>query len=177
MDSPSCHNCRPDILYHQRILGEDSDLAYGSDLAMVSYLARTGRVLPSDAVPDQVREIGSDYVDSLEDLYCGVAVSYDASFPRDLYLTVPKRVEEAAYEAAYAFATGVPIFGGGGTAGGQVIKEKVDVLEVAYAEPQSGDWWSANRYILPQAYSKLLPFICQPDDGEGCRGGPAAFIV
>lgn len=177
MDSPSCHNCRPDILYHQQISGEDSDLAYGSNEAMIAYLARTGRVLPSDAVPDQVREIGSDYVDSLEDLYCGIAVSYDASFPRDRYPTVPKRVEEAAYEAAYAFATGVPIFGGGGTAGGQVIKEKVDVLEVAYAAPQSGDWWTANRYILPQAYAKLLPFICLPDDGEGCRGGPAAFIV
>lgn len=175
--SPNCHNRRHAILYHQRILGEDSALAYGSDVEMIAYLARTGRVLPINAVPEQVREIGSDYVDSLEDLYCGVAVSYDASFPRDLYPTVPVRVEQAAYEAAYAFATGVPIFGGGGTAGGQVTKEKVDVLEVSYAEPQSDDWWAANRYILPLAYAKLLPFICLPDDGEGCRGGPAAFIV
>lgn len=152
-------------------------MAYGSDIEMAQYLARTGRVLPDSAVPEHVREVGSDYVDSLEDLYCGVAVSYDSSFPRDLYSTVPVRVEQAAYEAAYAFATGVPIFGDGGSSGGQVVKERVDALEVAYAAPQSGDWWTANRYILPLAYTKLLPFICLPDDGEGCRGGPSAFIV
>lgn len=153
-------------------------MAYGSDAAMIEYLARTGRVLPADAVPAHVREVGSEYVDGFEDIFCGHAVSYDASFPRDLYPDVPKRVEQAAYEAAYAFATGVPIFGNGGTSGGQVIEERVDVLGVKYAAPQDSDWWSANRYILPLAYSKLLPFICLPEDTTGkCSGGPAAFIV
>lgn len=152
-------------------------MAYGTDAALIEYLARTGRVLPADAVTAHVREVGSEYVDSFEDIFCGIADSYDASFPRDRYPTVPLRVEQAAYEAAYAFASGVPIFGDGGSSGGQVVEERVDVLSVKYAAPQGADWWAANRYVLPLAYSKLLPFICLPDGGEGCSGGPAAFIV
>lgn len=152
-------------------------MAYGSVSEMVSYLARTGRALPDDAILEQALEYGSDYVDQFEDIFCGKALSYNASFPRDRYVEVPRKVEQAAYEAAYAFATGVPIFGDGGMSSGQVTKEKVDVLELTYASPQDGsDWWVNNRYILPQAYSKLLPFICIPDP-DGCKGGPSAFIV
>lgn len=152
-------------------------MPYGSDLGLTEYLALTGRTLPVGAVPAQVRYAGSEWIDSLEDLYCGVAKSPDASFPRDVADPVPLRVEQAAYEAGYAWVTGTDIFGAGGTAGGQVTKEKVDVLEVQYAEPQSGDWFTNNRYIVPRAWAKLLPYLCLPSEDGGCTGGPAAFVV
>lgn len=150
-------------------------MAYGDDQGLIEYLSRTGRSLPSGADPAVLREIGSDYVDSFEDLFCGNAETVDASFPRDIYPEVPKRVEQAAYEAGYAYATGVPIFGEGGTSGGQVIREKVDVLEVSYSDFKA-DWWTANRFILPLAYTKLLPFICPPNDGK-CSPIPTAAVV
>ena len=153
-------------------------MAYGTDQGLTDYLALTGRALPAGAAPAQVRAIGSEWVDSLEDLYCGVAITFDASFPRDIVDPIPARVEQAAYEAGFASASGTDIFGTGGTSGGQVTKEKVDVLEVQYAEPKSGDWYSNNRYIVPRAWAKLIPFFCLPNDGDGvCSGGPAAFIV
>lgn len=153
-------------------------MPYGLDQGLVDYLSLTGRTLPVGAVAAQVRYAGSEWVDSLEDLYCGVAETPDASFPRDVADPVPIRVEQAAYEAGYLWATGVDIFGTGGTQGGQVTKEKVDVLEIQYAEPQSGDWYSNNRFIVPRAWAKLLPYLCleNAEDG-GCSGGPAAFIV
>lgn len=150
-------------------------MAYGSDADLIAYLALTGRSLPTGYVPAQVREMGSLWVDGFEDLFCGVALSADASFPRDLYDPVPARVEHAAYEAGYAWATGAAIFGAGGTAGGQVIKERVDVIEVGYAAPDGASWWANNRYIVPMAYAHLLPFICEPVDGDSCR--PRRLVV
>lgn len=150
-------------------------MAYGTDHGLIEYLTNTGRALPSGEAPSVLREMGSLYVDSFDDLFCGKALSVDASFPRDIYPDVPKRIEEAAYEAAFAYASGVPIFGEGGTSGGQVIREKVDVLEVSYSDFKA-DWWTANRFILPLAYAKLLPFICPPNDGK-CSPIPTAAVV
>lgn len=151
-------------------------MAYGTDAGLIAYLDLTGRALPTGYTPAQVREMGSLWVDGFEDVFCGVALTTDASFPRDLYDTVPVRVEHAAYEAGYAWATGVAIFGDGGSAGGQVIKERVDVIEVGYASPVEGSsWWANNRYIVPMAYAHLLPFICEPVDGDSCR--PRRMVV
>lgn len=147
--------------------------SYGTDAGMIGYLAMTGRVLPVGAVPAQARAMGTIYVDSFEDMFRGSALSDENSFPRDLWPVVPVRVEQAAYEAGYAWSSGVEIMGSGGTAGGQVIREKVDVLEVQYAGPQDGQgYWEANRFILPLAYALLLPYFKR-------KGGfgYAAFVV
>lgn len=151
-------------------------MAYGDDAALVAYLALTGRALPVGYLPATARQYGSMYVDLWEQDYLGTAVTYDASFPRDLWPAVPDRVEHAAYEAGFAYAGGLDIFGTGGTAGGQVTREKVDVIEVQYAGPQDGQgWWDANRYVLPLAYALLLPFFRRK---TACGfGGASAFIV
>lgn len=135
-------------------------MAYGTNAGLIAYMTATGRVLPAGADPDVVRLIGSQYVNSFEDLFRGAALQTDASFPRDLWPVVPTAVEYAAYEAAFAYASGVAIFGGGGTAGGQVVEERVDVLSIKYAAPQDGwGYWETNRFILPAAYALLLPFM------------------
>lgn len=147
--------------------------SYGSNQGLTDYIAATGRTLPVGASPDVVRLWGSMYVNQFEPCYRGSALQTDASFPRDLWPVVPVNVEYATYEAALAWAEGVAIFGGGGTAGGQVVKEKLDVLEVQYASPQDGDgYWESNRFILPAAYALLLPFMNR-------KGGffPSALVV
>lgn len=147
--------------------------SYGTNQGLLDYLSASGRSLPVGADADVVRFWGSLYVDQFEQDYRGSALQTDASFPRDLWPVVPVNVEYATYEAGFAWASGVPIFGGGGTAGGQVTKEKVDVLEVQYAAPQEGwGYWETNRFILPAAYALLLPFMKR-------KGGffPTALVV
>ena len=147
--------------------------SYGSDAGLTAYLTSTGRVLPLGSDPAVVRVFGTMYVDSWDCEFKGVAVTPENSFPRDLWPVVPINVEDATYEAAFAYASGVAIFGAGGTSAGQVTREKVDVLEVAYATPQDGTgWWENNRYVLPLAYTLLLPFMRR----KGCWGG-GAFVV
>lgn len=148
-------------------------MAYGSDADLTAYLALTGRTLPVTSTPAIARHYGSQYVDQFEQDYRGTALTTDASFPRDLWPTVPTRVEHATYEAGFAYASGVAIFGTGGSYSGQVVSEKVDTLAVTYAQPQDGwGYWESNRYILPLAYSLLLPFLKR-------KGGfyPAALVV
>lgn len=148
-------------------------MSYGTNTGLTAYLTASGRTLPVGAAADVVRFWGSLYVDSFEPRYRGTALQDDASFPRDLWPVVPVNVEYATYEAAYAWAGGVAIFGGGGTAGGQVTREKVDVLEVQYAAPQDGTgWYENNQFILPAAYALLLPFMKR-------KGGffPSAMVV
>ena len=146
---------------------------YGTNEGLTAYLTASGRTLPVGADPDVVRFWGSLYVDQFEQCYRGSALQTDASFPRDLWPVVPVNVEYATYEAAFAYASGVPIFGGGGTTGGQVIREKIDVIEQAYAAPQDGTgYWENNMFILPAAYALLLPFMKR-------KGGffPSAMVV
>lgn len=148
-------------------------MAYGTNAGLNAYLATSGRTLPVGADADVVRFWGSAYVNSFEDLYRGTALQDDTSFPRDLWPAVPQAVEWAAYEAAFAYASGVAIFGGGGTAGGQVVKERLDVIEVTYAAPQDGTgYWENNRFILPAAYALLLPFMLRNG-----RFYPSAMVV
>lgn len=148
-------------------------MAYGSDEDFTAYLTATGRTLPSTSLASVARHYGSQYVDQFEQDYRGTAMTTDASFPRDLWQMVPTRVEHASYEAGFAYASGVPIFGDGGSYSGQVTSEKVDTLAVTYASPQDGiGYWDANRYILPLAYSLLLPFLKRKSGFY-----PAAMVV
>lgn len=147
-------------------------MPYGSDQGLIDYLALSGRTLPATATPEIARYWGSAYVNMWEECYKGVAISLPDSFPRDLYNPTPSAVEQAAYEAGLAWAEGIELFGSGGTNGGQVVREKLDVIEVQYAEPQDGSgYWESNMFIWPLAYMLLKPFM------RNKRTGVAAFVV
>lgn len=150
-------------------------MPYGSDAGLISYLAQSGRVLPAGMTPEVARYWGSQYVNLWEDRYKGVALSLPDSFPRDIYDPVPVAVEYASYEAAFAYASGTDLFGSGGTSGGQVTEERVDVISVKYAAPEASaglsGYWDNNRFILPLAYAFLLPFM------RKAGGIPSAFVV
>lgn len=149
-------------------------MAYGTDQGLIDYLAETGRTLPVGVNPAFVRADGSAWVDMFERKFKGVAVSYPPSFPRDIYNPVPQAIEYAAYEAAYASATGTDIFGAGGSSSGSVTKRKVDVLEITYAESKSegiNGYFEDNIWIIPRAYRHLLPYL------KVGNFFPAGFVV
>lgn len=149
-------------------------MPYGTDQGLTDYLSLSGRTLPVTTTPTIARYWGSMYVNGLESKYRGAAIALPDSFPRDIYNPVPVPVEYAAYEAGLAWAEGVDLFGGSGTAGGQVIREKIDVMEVQYAEPK-GDglqgWYDNNFFIWRLAYQYLQPYM------KVSGFFPAAFVV
>lgn len=149
-------------------------MSYGSDQSLIDYLAETGRTLPVGVNPSFVLADGSAWVDMFERKFKGAAVSYPPSFPRDIYNPTPTAIEYAAYEAAYAAATGTDIFGGGGSASGKVVREKVDTLEVQYAESKSegiNGYFEDNIWIIPRAYRYLIPYL------KVGNSFPSAFVV
>ena len=141
--------------------------SYGSDADFISYLASTGRTLPVGSMPAVVRAEGTLWADQWENRFRSVALTEENSFPREAWPVVPQRVEWAAYEAAWAVATGVNIWGDPVNAGaGNVTMEKVDVLAIQYQGVQSTDAWSfydAARLMLPRAYALLTPFLKRND--------------
>lgn len=137
-------------------------MPYGTDQGLIDYLAQSGRVLPAGMTPAVARYWGSAYVDMFERKYKGTAITLPDSFPRDIYNPTPVAIEYAAYEAGLAYAEGVDIFGGGGTSSGQVVRRKVDVLEIQYAESKSEGlqgYYEDNLFILPLAYRYLVPYM------------------
>lgn len=136
-------------------------MPYGSDAAFLDYLALSGRTLPATMTPAVARYWGSMYVNSFERRYKGSAISLPDSFPRDIYNPVPVPVEYAAYEAGLAYAEGVALFGSGGTSSGQVVRERIDVIEIQYAGPsdKSAGYYEDNLFIWPLAYQYLVPYM------------------
>lgn len=146
--------------------------SYGTNEGLTAYMLATGRVMPVGANLDVARHFGTMYVDQFWVKYKGSALTSDNAFPRNLYNPTPANVEYASYEAAFSHASEVDIFGGGGSLGGQVIEEAVDVLRVKYAAPQEGTgYWENNLFILPLAYAYLIPYF------KTKGGAGAAFVV
>lgn len=149
--------------------------SYGTNEAFVAYLTATGRALPDGADPDVLRLDGTLWVDQWETRYRSAPLTVDNSFPRVAWPAVPTRVEQAAYEAAWAVSQGVDIWGAPSSAGvGNVVREKVDVLELQYSGPQASNAWDFYDYarvMLPRAYALLVPFF-KRNDAYG-----AAFVV
>lgn len=154
-------------------------MAYGTDAKFIDYLARTGREIPADIDATVARELGSMWVNSFETRFKSIKLSADQedSFPRKHYNPTPVNIELAAYEAAFAYASGIDIFGeAGGQAGGAVTREKVGPLEVQYAAPEyanMSDLFAAMQVLVPMAYQYLLPYLRVDSVG----GGPAAFVA
>src|SRR5690625_2681535 len=140
--------------------------AYGTDQGLIDYLERTGR--ETDRDPAHVREMGSLWVDSFCFKSSREDPDQERKFPRKKY-GMPQAVEYAAYEAGYAWAEGDDIWGSQNFR--PVVREKVDVLEVQYAEPQATDLVSYARMMMPIAYAYLEPYLCAP------RGGGGLFVA
>lgn len=134
---------------------------YGSDAAFTAYLASTGRAVHDHPTIAELRANGTLWVDQFEQMFKGIAISDENSFPRDQWPVVPTRVEQAAYEAGYAAWEGVDIWGSGSSAS-VVTREQVDTLSVSYATPEiktGKDAWDSMRIMLPRAYALLQPYL------------------
>lgn len=149
-------------------------MTYGTTQGLQDYATATGRTIPVGANLDAALYVASMYIDGTYwDDFCGEPASHDAAFPRKGETTVPQRVINATYEAALLWLSDNASLSASGSAGGQVVREKVDVIEVAYAAPQ-GDWSIDNGTPRFSVIEGLLkPYICVTSDGFG--GG--AFVV
>lgn len=149
-------------------------MTYGTPQGLQDYATATGREIPADANLDAALYVASMYIDGTYwGDFCGEPASPDAAFPRKGETTVPQRVINAAYEAALLWISDNASLSASGSAGGQVIREKVDVIEVAYAAPQ-GEWSigdSAPKFTVIDGL--LKPYICVTPDGFG----GFAFVV
>lgn len=150
-------------------------MPYGTTQGLEDYATLTGRVIPSDANLDAALYNASLYIDGTYwDDFCGEAATDDAAFPRKGSTTVPQRVIDATYEAALMWIADPASLSFSGSQGGQVVKEKVDVIEVQYAAPQvGGDVVIDGTPRFSVIEGLLRPFLCRLPDGVG--GG--AFVV
>lgn len=149
-------------------------MTYGTVAGLTQYADDTGRTIQSGANLDAALYNASMYIDGLywKD-FCGEPASLDAAFPRKGQSTVPLRVINATYEAALAWINDPNALSFSGSVGGQVVREKVDVIEVAYAAPKDG--WTV-RDGIPRfgvIEGLLAPYLCVIGDGVG----GFAFVV
>ena len=149
-------------------------MTYGTTQGLQGYADATGRTIPAGASLDAALYNASLYIDGTYwDDFCGEPATDDAAFPRKGQSDVPQRVINATYEAALAWIANPTSLSASGSAGGQVVKEKVDVIEVAYAAPQ-GEWSIGDRAPKFTVIDGLLkPYICVTPDGFG----GFAFVV
>lgn len=146
---------------------------YGTPEGLEAYAAMSGRTLPADANLEAALYNASLYIDGLYwDDFCGKPASMDAAFPREGSTVVPQRIINATYEAALLWLADAGSLSVGGSAGGQVIREKVDVIEVQYASP-TGDFIESGTPRYSVIEGLLRPLLCRLPDGVG--GG--AFVV
>lgn len=149
-------------------------MTYGTASGLEAYATETGRITPAGTNLEAALYVASMYIDGTYwGDFCGEAATSDAAFPRKGSDTVPMRVEQATYEAALMWIADSGSLSFTGSQGGQVIKEKVDVIEVAYAAP-TGDWSVDNGTPRFSVIEGLLkPYLCVLPDGVG----GFAFVV
>lgn len=150
-------------------------MPYGTVAGLEAYAVMTGRVIPPDANLTAALYHASMYIDGTYwDDFCGVPATDDAAFPRKGSTTVPERVINATYEAALMWIADNDSLSFSGSQGGQVIREKVDVIEVQYAAPQDGGDVIVDGTPRFSVIEGLLkPLLCRLPDGVGGY----AFVV
>lgn len=150
-------------------------MTYGTTQELQDYATATGRTIPVDANLDAALYVASMYIDGTYwDDFCGEPATDAAAFPRKGQTDVPQRVINATYEAALMWLNDPASLSFSGSAGGQVVKEKVDVIEVQYAAPQDGGDVVVDGTPRFSVIEGLLkPLLCRLPDG---RGG-YAFVV
>lgn len=150
-------------------------MSYGTVAGLQAYADLTGRDIPSGANLDAALYHASMYIDGTYwNDFCGEAATDDAAFPREGSTTVPERVVNATYEAALLWLSDSSSLSFGGSQGGQVVREKVDVIEVQYAAPEAGGDVIVNgtpRFSVIEGL--LAPLLCRLPDGMGGY----AFVV
>lgn len=150
-------------------------MPYGTVAGLEAYAALTGREIPTGANLTAALYIASQYIDGTYwDDFCGEAASPDAAFPRKDSTDIPERVINATYEAALAWLADPNSLSFSGSTGGQVVKEKVDVIEVQYAAPVAGGDVVIDGVPRFSVIEGLLrPYLCRLPDGVGGM----AFVV
>lgn len=159
---------------------------YGDDNALKAYWTAAGYTFANDAPFAALRQRGSVYVDGTFGMrFSGVptdGASQERAWPRtgatDVYgnaidpATVPRRVIEASYEAAYIELTRPGSLGSTVDPAKRVKRQKVDTIEREFFEAGSAD-----SIFAPNApVSSIIEGILAPLIGPAA-GWPSAMVV
>lgn len=147
------------------ISGLASDAAKTAELAKAStYVDGLGYVLLSGGRRASIwpgERVSADQIDEWP--RSGATTSDGREIPED---SVPLRIEYAAYEAVYAVLNGGADLNRSQSADQTVVREKVDVIEVQYADPTSAGDAVDTRARIEAVDTLLAPLL----SGEGRFG-------
>ena len=147
--------------------------AYGTDIGLTAYATGTGRTVNGD--PAQLRMLATYYIDGTYwHQFKGSPASDDNYFN-----PVPERVLNATYEAALLLDADAGALSSGSVSnagGGAVTQEKVDVISVSYAAPNS-DAMSNDTVMDNTPRYSVVENILRPLLKQYYGADAAAFVV
>lgn len=146
---------------------------YGDDAGFAAWLADNGLTVPVGAVPAVLRNRGSDYLDAaygsrLTCSYPTGGVSQERAFPRTGLPFVPADAipsawVRASYRAAWLIANDPAALSATINPNARVTKEKVDVIEVSYADNGTVEAGRALGVLDAEIDGLVSPYLCKTD--------------
>ena len=152
---------------------------YGTDADFAAWLADNGLTLPVGAVPAVVRNRGAGYLDGaygsrLTCSYPTGGVDQERAFPRTGLPfvpsdAIPRAWVQASYRAAYLIANDPASLSATVNPNARVTKEKVDVIEVAYADNGAVTAGEALGVLDAEIDGMVSPYLCSKTAVLGIR--------
>lgn len=152
---------------------------YGTDADFAAWLADNGLTLPVGAVPAVVRNRGAGYLDAaygsrLTCSYPTGGVDQERAFPRTGLPfvppdAIPRAWVQASYRAAYLIANDPAALSATINPNARVTKEKVDVIEVSYADNGATVAGEALGVLDAEIDGMVSPYLCSKTALLGIR--------
>mgnify|MGYP003450935817 FL=1 len=152
---------------------------YGTDADFAAWLADNGLTLPVGAVPAVLRNRGAGYLDAAygSRLMCSYptgGVDQERAFPRTGLPFVPPDATprawiNASYRAAYLIANDPASLSATINPNARVTREKVDVIEVSYADNGATAAGEALGVLDAEIDGMVSPYLCSKTALLGIR--------
>jgi hypothetical protein len=146
---------------------------YGTDADFTAWLAENGLTVPVGSVSAVLRQRGSAYLDGaygsrLTCSYPTGGVQQERAFPRTGLPfvpsdAIPRAWVQASYRAAYLIANDAGALSATINPNARVTKEKVDVIEVAYADNGAVVAGEALGVLDAEIDGMVAPYLCKTD--------------
>lgn len=152
---------------------------YGDDAGFAAWLADNGLTVPVGAVPAVLRNRGSDYLDAAygSRLTCSQptgGIAQERAWPRTGHPfapsdAIPSAWVRASYRAAWIIANDPAALSATINPNARVTKEKVDVIEVAYADNGAVSLGKATGVLDAEIDGLVSPWLCSDNWSLGIR--------
>ena len=146
---------------------------YGTDGEFATWMADNGLTLPVGILPSVARNRGSAYLDGaygsrLTCSYPTGGVDQERAFPRTGLPfvpsdAIPRAWINASFRAAYLIASDPTSLSSTISPNARITKEKVDVIEVAYADNGAVVAGMATGVLDAEIDGLVAPYLCKTD--------------